>query len=171
MFISQDNKQAMRNPWVLGWLGLLVTVLAVNVIFIVTAFKTTPGLVEDDYYEKGRDVEQNFHKKMEARNRLGWDIKLQAPAEILVGQAYTYHVNIVDKVGMPVKDVSVGMQAYRPSDANEDIRMPMEAVSGASGVYQVRLALPLKGIWDLKVQVASGDDELDISRRISVVAP
>jgi len=170
MFISQDNKQAMRNPWVLGWLGLLATVLAVNAIFIVTAFKTTPGLVEDDYYEKGRDVEQNFHKKKEALNRLGWDIQLQTPAEIMVDQSYTYSVTIVDRVGMPVKDVTVKMQAYRPSDANEDIRLPMEVVPGAHGIYQVRLALPLKGIWDLKVQVISGEDELDISRRISATA-
>ena len=49
--ISQDNKQAMRNPWLLGWLGILAVVITVNIIFIVTAFKTYPGLVDDDYYD------------------------------------------------------------------------------------------------------------------------
>lgn len=168
MFISQDSKQAMRNPWVLGWLGLLATVLAVNAVFIVTAFKTSPGLVDNKYYEKGRDVEKNFHKKMEARSRLGWDIRLQAPSQIVVGQNHNYSVNIVDKVGMPVSDAQVKLQAYRPSDASADIIVPMESVTG--GVYQARINLPLKGIWDLKVQVGHGEDELDISRRISAVA-
>jgi nitrogen fixation protein FixH len=169
MIISQDNKHAMRNPWVLGWLGLLITVLLVNVAFIVTAFKTNPGLVEEGYYEKGRDVEQNFQKKMEARDRLGWDIRLQSPSQVIVGESGNYSVNIVDNVGRPVPDAEVTLQAYRPSDASADIETTMELLS--SGVYQSRISLPLKGIWDLKVKVMQGEDELEIARRINVVTP
>ena len=168
MAISQDNKHAMRNPWVLGWLGLLITVVAVNVAFIITAFKTSPGLVEENYYEKGRDVEEHFHKRMEARNRLGWDINVQTPSEIVIGQESTFNVNVVDKVGMPLNNAEVTLQAYRPSDATADMSIKMDFVS--HGIYQTRLTLPLKGIWDLKVKVRSGEDELDISRRISVLA-
>jgi nitrogen fixation protein FixH len=169
MLISQENKQALRNPWVLGWLGLLVTVLAVNVAFIVTAFKTSPGLVDEDYYEKGRSVEEHFQRRIEARNRLGWDINIQAPDEIMIGKPTNFHVNIVDKVGMPLNDAEVSLQAYRPSDATADLNVKMDFVS--HGIYQTRLVLPLKGIWDLKVKVARGEDELDTSRRISVQAP
>lgn len=168
MAISQDNKHAMRNPWVLGWLGLLVTVVAVNVAFIVTAFKTSPGLVDENYYEKGRDVEEHFHKRMEARNRLGWDINVQTPADVVLGKSTTFNVNIVDKVGMPLDDAEVTLQAYRPSDASADMSAKMDFVS--HGIYEARLALPLKGIWDLKVMVRHGEDELDISRRINVLA-
>jgi len=167
MIISQDNKQAMRNPWVLGWLGLLITVVLVNVIFIVTAFKTSPGLVDEGYYEKGRDVEKNFHKKLEARNRLGWDIRLQNPKQVVVGQSGSYSVNVIDKVGMPVRDAEVTLQAYRPSDASADITTTMDLV--ATGVYQTRLNLPLKGIWDIKVKVQHGEDELEIARRVNAV--
>lgn len=169
MLISQDNKQAMRNPWVLGWLGLLVGVVLVNVAFIVTAFKTNPGLVEESYYEKGRDVEKNFQKRLEARNRLGWDIRLQNPETVVAGREASYSVNITDKVGMPLRDATVMLQAYRPSDASADVRIEMEPV--ATGVYQTRLNLPLKGIWDLKIKVQQGEDELEIARRISAVAP
>jgi nitrogen fixation protein FixH len=169
MFISQDSKQAMRNPWVLGWLGLLIGVVVVNVAFIVTAFKTNPGLVEEGYYEKGRDVEKNFQKRLEARNRLGWDIRLQSPEKVIAGQTGHYSVNIVDQVGMPLRDAEVSLQAYRPSDASADIRSEMEVV--ATGVYQTRLQLPLKGIWDLKVMVQRGEDKLEIARRVSAVAP
>lgn len=169
MFISQDSKQAMRNPWVLGWLGLLIGVVLVNVAFIVTAFKTNPGLVEEGYYEKGRDVEKNFQKRLEARNRLGWDIRLQSPEKVIAGQTGHYSVNIVDQVGMPLRDAEVSLQAYRPSDASADIRAEMELV--ATGVYQTRLQLPLKGIWDLKVMVQRGEDKLEIARRVSAVTP
>ena len=166
MNISQDNKSAMRNPWVLGWLAILITVIGVNVAFIVTAFKTSPGLVEENYYEKGRDVEKNFQKKLEARNRLGWDIRLQSPEQIILGKPAYYSINIVDSVGMPLRDATVTLQAYRPSDASADIRTEMQII--ATGVYQSSLTLPLKGIWDLKVKVSRGEDELELARRVTV---
>lgn len=166
MLISQDNKHAMRNPWVLGWLGLLVTVVVVNVIFIVTAFTTNPGLVEEGYYEKGRDVEKNFQKRLEARSQLGWDINLQSPEQVFAAEAANYSVNIVDNSGMPLRDAEVTLHAYRPSDASADITTRMERVT--NGVYQSRLNLPLKGLWDLKVMVQRGDDQLEIARRIVV---
>lgn len=168
MIISQDNKQALRNPWVLGWLGLLITVILVNVIFIITAFKTNPGLVEEGYYEKGRDVEKNFQKKLEARNQLGWDIRLQSPSQVIVGMADNFSVNVSDKAGFPVRNAEVTLHAYRPSDASADIQTAMELVT--DGVYQSRLSLPLKGIWDLKVIVTQGENELEIARRITVVS-
>lgn len=169
MLISQDNKSAMRNPWVLGWLGLLITVVLVNVAFIVTAFKTNPGLVEEGYYEKGRDVEKNFQKRLEARNRLGWDINLSTPEEIIAGIESNFSVSIVDSVGLPLRDAEVTLLAYRPSDASADILAEMEFV--ANGVYQTRLKLPLKGIWDVRISVKQGDEQLDIARRINAKAP
>ncbi|MGM0593104.1 MAG: FixH family protein [Pseudomonadota bacterium] len=169
MSISQDNKQALRNPWVLGWLGLLSVVVLVNVAFIVTAFKTDPGLVEKDYYEKGRYQEETFTQQLEARKRLGWDITLQSPEKIVAGSSTSYSVSIVDRIGQPLKEAQVSMQAYRPSDASADIYAEMDRV--ARGVYQTRLNLPLKGIWDLKVVVKRGEDELEIARRINVAAP
>lgn len=167
MFISQDNKQAFRNPWVIGWLSLLILVVLINVIFIVTAFNTTPGLVDKNYYEKGRDVEKNFLKKRQAKNRLGWELNLTLPEEIVVGQPTSFSINVTDAAGMPLRGATAHLQAYRPSDANADFNSEMEVV--ADGVFQSRLTLPLKGIWDIKVVVHQGEEELEISRRISAL--
>jgi nitrogen fixation protein FixH len=166
--ISQNNKSAMANPWVLGWIGLLVTVVLVNVMFIVTAFKTSPGLVDESYYEQGRDVEKNFLQRQEARNRLGWDIRLQAPEEIVLGRDALYTLNIVDSIGLPLKDANVTLHAYRPSDAAADIKTEMQSIG--SGLYQMSLNLPLKGVWDLRVKINKGEDELEIERRITVLS-
>lgn len=164
--ISQDNKSAMRNPWVLGWLGLLITVLAVNVIFIVTAFKTSPGLVDKNYYEKGRDHDANYQKKLEARGRLGWHMQLQIPEHVTVWQPTSFTINAVDRIGNPLKDVTVTLYAYRPSDAAADKQFQMEPV--APGIYQSRIALPLKGIWDLRATVTQGEESLEVERRVIV---
>ncbi len=169
MFISQNSKQALRNPWVLGWLGLLITVVLVNVAFIVTAFNTTPGLVDKDYYEKGRDVEKNFLKKKQMHARLGWEAKLTLPDEVYVAQETSFSVNVVDAAGMPLRGASARIQAYRPSDADADYITDMSVV--ADGVFQSRLSLPLKGIWDIRILVKRGEDEMEISRRISALVP
>jgi nitrogen fixation protein FixH len=169
MLISQDSKQAFRNPWVLGWLGLLITVVLINVVFIVTAFKTSPGLVDSDYYAKGRDVEKNFLKKKQAQNRLGWELHLTLPDEVYVGKETSFSINVVDATGMPLHGASAHLQAYRPSDANADYNTEMKKLS--DGVFQSRLSLPLKGIWDIKVVVKRGEDELEIARRISAIVP
>lgn len=169
MLISQNNKQAFRNPWVLGWLGLLVLVVLVNVVFIVTAFNTTPGLVDKNYYEKGRDVEKNFLKKQQAKNRLGWEISLTLPEEVIAGQPTSFSINVADAAGMPLRGASARLQAYRPSDATADYNTNMEMVT--DGVFQSHLTLPLKGIWDIKVVVQQGEEELNISRRISALVP
>ncbi len=166
--ISQDNKQAMRNPWVLGWLSLLITVVGVNIAFIVTAFNTSPGLVDKDYYEKGRYHDNNYQKKLEARNRLGWNISLQTPKTIVLGQPGNFSVNVSDRVGNPLKGATVTLQAYRPSDANMDMATELEPI--ADGVFQNKIQLPLKGIWDLNITVTQGEETLEISRRINVVS-
>ncbi len=166
--ISQDNKQAMRNPWVLGWLALLITVIGVNVAFIATAFITSPGLVDEHYYEKGRDHEKNFQQKMEARSRLGWNITLQTPEKITVAKPTTYSVNVVDRLGNPLKGARVSLQAYRPSDASADFTTELEPI--ADGVFQSKLPLPLKGIWDLTVTVTQGEEVLSTARRVIVQA-
>ena len=166
--ISQDNKQAMRNPWVLGWLGILAVVITVNVIFITVAIKTNPGLVDDDYYEQGRYHDANYQKKMETRSRLGWNISMQTPETINLNTPGNYSVNVVDRVGNPLKGATITMHAYRPSDASADLQTELEKV--AEGVFQSKLALPLKGIWDINITVAQGEESLDISRRVTVVA-
>ena len=166
--ISQSSKQAFRNPWVLGWLGAILLVLLVNGGFIVTAFLTNPGLVDKDYYEKGRDLEQEIVSRRKIRNQLGWRVSLDANHKPVVGQAARYTLNVVDRVGNPVAAEKVTIRAYRPSDAHSDFSSEMQQVT--PGVYTVELRFPLKGIWDLTTTLSKGGNSLDYSRRISVQA-
>lgn len=167
--ISQDSKRAWSNPWVLGWVGSLALVILVNAIFIVTAFRTNPGLVDANYYERGRDHERNFQKKRETANRLGWDMRLDASNPPEVDVPVRYSLNLVDSIGMPVDDVEVSLVAYRPSDASADFSLPMTRSS--AGLYGAELEFPLKGVWDLTATVRKGDDELTTTRRFRVLGP
>jgi nitrogen fixation protein FixH len=167
--ISQENKEALRNPWVLGWIAAIVLVLLVNVGFIVTAIVTNPGLVDKDYYEKGRDLEQEFITLREMRHRLGWQMKLEAVTRPVVNQPARYTFSVVDKAGVPVDGERALLKAYRPSDAHSDFKAEMQEV--APGIYSTEITFPLKGVWDLTAILHKGEDALQISQRISVKAP
>ena len=168
-FISQDNPQALRNPWVLGWLGLLAFVVLVNVVFITVSFKTSPGLVDPDYYEKGRDHEQNMQKKMAARAALGWNTSFRFGADPVMGQESLLVVTAKDRDNQPIERANVEIRAYRPSDSAADFQVA--TTEAGDGQYHAFLNFPLKGIWELDFVVSKGEDRLSSNHRLIVRAP
>lgn len=166
MEISQNSNHAFRNPWVLGMLGFILVVVGINVFFITTAINTSPGLVDKNYYEKGRYFEQSIEQRREMVSRLGWDMRVQVPEEIIMNQRTTVYMNVVDRVGMPLEGASAQLHAYRPSDANADFTVEMTPY--APGIFSADVSFALRGIWDLKVLVSQGEDNIEERRRISV---
>ena len=165
--ISQDNPNGWRNPWMIGLLGLIVVVLLVNITFITLAFVTNPGLVTEDYYEKGKDHEQNVKKRIEARSKLGWTFNTDFPQGPVIYRRELYRVNAVDKAGMPLSKADVLLKAYRPSDASADFNIEMSET--IPGVYEAMVAFPLKGLWEVTIDIKRGEDVYDFTRRASVV--
>ncbi len=166
--ISQDNPKALKNPWVLGWIALVVVVLAVNIGFISLAFITNPGLVEKDYYEKSQDFEENLVKYRKARTALGWTYQTDFPQNPVMNQKSLYRVSLVDKAGLPLTAASVTVNAYRPSDASADFTMTLNEVG--AGIYEGYISYPLKGIWDITVNIIRDEDKFDFTRRASILA-
>lgn len=164
--ISQDSKQALRNPWVLGWLGFVMIVLAVNVGLILLSRSSNPGLVDKNYYDHGRDYERNVRKQISARELLGWEARLETPEHIVMAQPAALRFAVVDNRGLPVSDADITISVYRPADAAADFMVAMSQV--AAGRYEADIHFPLKGTWDLIVKVKRGEDEYEITRRVSV---
>jgi len=165
-FLSQSNKQAFRNPWVVGLIGAITVVLGVNIFFISTAITTSPGLVTKNYYEKGQDMEKHVRDRLAARKALAWTMQLQSPDEIHLGQKQRYLVTVVDRAGQPLTNAKMQLQAYRPSDADADFTVPMKET--APGQYSVEVAFKLKGVWDISGVARRDKDEFSSTQRIFV---
>ena len=165
-FLSQSNKEAFRNPWVLGLIGAIVVVLGVNIAFISTAVVTWPGLVTKDYYEKGRDMEKHIRDRLAAQKAMAWTMQIQAPEEISLGRKQPYRVIVVDRNGQPLTDAQMQLQAYRPSDAAADFVTPMKET--APGQYTADVAFNLKGVWEISGVIRRGKDEFSTTQRIFV---
>jgi len=166
--ISQDNPNALRNPWVLGWLALVAIVLLVNFTMITIAFVTNPGLVTEDYYEKGQDYEQNIGKIHAARKALGWTYTTNFPTNPVMNKPAHYSFNIVDKEGLALSGAIVTFIAYRPSDVNADFSVSM--IETIPGRYEANINYPLKGLWEITATIKHGNDSFDFTRRTSVLA-
>lgn len=165
--ISQDNPRALKNPWVLGWLALLIVVLAVNIGFISLAFLTNPGLVDKNYYENSQDYEKNLVKYREARSALGWTYQANFPVNPLINSRELYRLSVVDKAGLPLTAAEVTINAYRPSDASADFSTTLTEVG--AGIYEGYIEYSLKGIWDITVNISRESDVYDFTRRASIV--
>jgi nitrogen fixation protein FixH len=163
---SQSSTEGKRNPWVIGWFGLVIVFLTVNAVFIVLAIVSSPGLVVEDYYEQGRQYEKNAIKMLAMQNRLQWDSKLEIPKTVTLNQADTYRFSATDARGLPITDADVKLIAYRPSDANADFTTVLQPIG--PGLYQGALSFPLPGVWDLNVKVQHGEDRLEMVQRLSV---
>ncbi|EXJ16835.1 FixH family protein [Imhoffiella purpurea] len=160
---STDNAP-FRNPWVIGWIGLVATVLAVNILMVYLAFETSPGLVNADYYERGQYYENTLVSKR-ARSP-NWAMRADIPDDLIVGEQRPIRFFLVDKAGQPVDAESVTLYVYRPSDAARDFSLPM--TREGRGRYVARASFPLMGIWDTLIAVRSGEDEYSLSQRVNV---
>ena len=167
--ISQNNPRALRNPWVLGWIALVVVVLGVNAGMITTAIVTNPGLVDKNYYEEGRQLERNITKNEAARNALGWQIKLDQPSRSVMGQEAVYHFTAYSSIGLPLNKLAPTLTAYRPSDANADFTMTMKEIG--PGQYEARPVFPLKGAWDVSVNVKHQEHDFKLAEKRIAVRP
>ncbi len=158
-----EKQSAWKSPWVIAWLALLLIFVGVSGFRIYLAIETNPGLVDKDYYERGRDYAQNRLKKM-ARDP-GWKLSIDAPRFVDVASPSVWTFSVTDKEGSPVTPDGVTLYAYRPSDAKQDFSLPMQEIG--PGQYRAEVSFPIKGAWDILVSVKNGEDEYNAPHWIS----
>ena len=158
---------AWKSPWVIGWVTSIFIVLGVNLYMVILAIDTNPGLVVEDYYERGQDYERTLFAKQAADP--GWHMTVNLPKRVTAGSVIPVHFSVLDKAGVPMEPDSVTFYAYRPSDAMQDFSVQME--KEAKGMYSAKAQFRLKGAWDILVSARTGEDEYHVGRRIDVAAP
>ena len=139
---------AKRAPFVIkGWHVLAAFVvffgvdIAVNTVFMVSAYKTFPGETTLTPYEDGLAYNAAL-KQRRAQADLGWRLTAGvAPADQL-------RVEVVDRGGAPVGGLTVTGKLQRPATETGEHTLPLKEVS--PGVYAAR-EQGLTGAWDLEV--------------------
>jgi nitrogen fixation protein FixH len=159
--ISQDNKAALRNPWVWAVIGLIVVVLAVNITFVLySANSSRSTLVEQDYKTKDRKANEELLKELREQQSLAWQTTIKKPKALVMNTPTSYEISVVDRDGKPVSG-AMEVEAYRASDASRDFTTAFKEV--APGSYQGFINFPLKGYWELRIHLKRGEDEFRVN--------
>ena len=160
-----EKDSALKSPWIRGLIAMMAVIFAANVTMITLAFKSSPGLVVDDYYEKGKNYNKSL-EKMAAQKKLGWDARLLLPEKIEVGEKSNYGLIVLDRYKSALSLDKVEIYVFRPSDVKADFSTQMKL--NGEGQYAADLMFPLPGVWDLIVNIIKDNDQFEITKRIFV---
>lgn len=163
--MSEDYlKEDFKNPWFLAVLGLIGVALAGTIWMAVIAGSTSPGLVSEDYYEKGKNY---FHEVPKEATAPAWRLNLLVPPMPKVNEAQNYRLYVIDEAGKPVSTGEMTLYAYRPSDAKADFSVKM--VKSDAGTFVASMTFPLAGTWDLIAQVNASGKSMTLAQRVFVL--
>jgi nitrogen fixation protein FixH len=107
-------------------------------------------VVEDAYVSGKRYGDTLSYNKKLAKQ--GWALTLNTPKTLKYGTVQTYTA-INSKNGKVFSKAKAVLYIYRPLDEKHDFSVPMVFQNGA---YQAQITLPLKGRWDVLVEVKKG---------------
>lgn len=158
--ISQGSKKGLYNPWVLGVIGLIAVVLAVNGAFIWLAMQNRPALVDHEYNTRSRKSDAAVLSDLEAHRALAWKIAVRLPEPVVMNSPVAYEIHVRDRADLPVSG-TMEVMAYRASDAGRDFAATFREAS--PGNYQGHISFPLKGYWELHVRVKRGEEIFEVN--------
>lgn len=158
--ISQYNKKGWRNPWVFGLIGLVLSGVLINGVFLWNALgEDRSTLVDREYSTKNRKTGAEVVKEIETQNALAWKTTIKQPKFVALDAPVVYEITVLDRQGLPVSG-QVEVTAYRASDAAQDFTVPFKESS--AGNYQGTMRFPLKGYWKLRIRVVRNQEVFEI---------
>lgn len=145
-----------------GWhvLGAVIAffavVIAVDVAFLMAAYRSHPGQVSVTPYEDGLAYNKHMAQQR-AQAALGWRATVAIAPDAIV-------VAVSDARGAPVGGLKVSGLLSRP--ATEASRLPLAFTETAPGRYLAHAA-PQAGAWDLTLSAqGQGEARLEAERRL-----
>lgn len=139
---------------VVGFFGIII---AVDVTFLMAAYRSYPGQVSVTPYEDGLAYNKHMAQQR-AQEALGWRAAVAANPNAVI-------VQVVDRQGAPVEGLKVSGLLSRP--ATEVGRLSLSFVETSPGRYAARVR-PSAGAWDLAVTAkGKGAERLEAERRLS----
>ena len=162
--IKISKKAAIRSPWFIGWMVLLIVVIAMNVVMIMFAMEDSPGVVTDDFYERG----QTYDKELNERNKTnpGWKVEYIQQVAIIQNQTTSIQFKLSNKDGSAVLADKVMLYLYRPANKNDDFFVALTTTDGINYTGDVRFKL--KGAWDAVIEVTKQKEIRNFAQRLTV---
>ncbi len=142
-----------KSPTMVVGLTLFFILVAATIYRINTALETHPGLVVDDAYASGESYGDTLANKKQLAAQ-GYQLGLKTPAVATHNVVQAYQARATQR-GQGIEGANATLYLYRPLEQVHDYSVPM--IAQGNGVYAAEVTLPLKGRWDVVVEVTKGD--------------
>lgn len=158
---SSIAKVPSEKGRITGWhvlIGVVLffaTVIAVDIVFMVQAYRTFSGEVASNPYEAGLAFNRTLAQRQKEA-ALGWTASVETPA------GKTVVVTVVDRANKPMDGLSLTGVLERP--ATEAGRQTLNFRSLGGGRYEA--AAQLDGAWDLRATARNAKDMFEIETRL-----
>ena len=141
--------RSQRRPWTrepLVWMLIAIPASAVvmGVIMLALAVQSYSGLVVDDYYRHGKQI-----NRVIARDRLAWELGLEA--ELALDADGALRVAFVSGAGL-LPDEPIELVFVHATRPGLDRSLRLERTD--FGIYRARVRLTGSGRWNLALQTA-----------------
>lgn len=139
----------------IGVVLFFATIIAVDIVFMVQAYRTFSGEVASNPYEAGLAFNRTLAQR-EKEAALGWSASVETP------EGKTVVVKVADRDDKPLDGLSLTGVLERP--ATENGRQTLNFRSLGGGRYQS--AAQLDGAWDLRATARNAKDVFEIETRL-----
>jgi nitrogen fixation protein FixH len=145
-------------PWYI--VAFFVSQMALFAWFFQLAHDSYPGVVTEKAYEKGLKYNDTI-AQAERQEQLGWTSVVTM--QYLDGKA---HVELLlkDAGGQPISGATASAWFVRPARGGMDGRIVMKHSAG--GIYVAELALPARGLWEVRVAAERRGQTYQTSRKV-----
>jgi len=141
--VTQEKSKWYQQPMVWMVIAIPLSAVIVGAIMMTLSITTFDGLVEDDYYKKGKEINQ-----------------VLARDEFALSNGVRADVRIDDQTGIIVVDLQnsndyvfpdqMGLSLLHPTQSKQDVKLLLS--KGPDGRYYSELLHPLKdGRWYFRV--------------------
>jgi len=141
-----------KSPMMVSILALFLILVGATAYRIITALETHPGLVVEDAYLSGEAYGQTLGAKKRLAEQ-GWTLDLSTPMPVTHQVSQSYQAKS-GQHGKALKEAVVTAYFYRPLEPKHDFSKLMYF---KDNTYNVEISLPLKGRWDVVIEVTKGD--------------
>jgi nitrogen fixation protein FixH len=139
-------------------LAAFAIILGANGTMIWLAVTSSPGLVTDKAFERGKFYNRELAAAA-AADALGWTTAL----DWREGRA---ELRVTNRTGAPVEGLAARLTVLRPVEKVAPIELTLR--ESAPGTYDAALTLPRAGQWELQLVASRGAEMIAATKRIVV---
>jgi nitrogen fixation protein FixH len=125
-----------------------------------------PGTVAYDIHNREAKYNSDLLQLQQQKAR-GWKVEggwLSAPT---TKTSQIFRVIMVDKTGIPLKDLQLDIDFMRPSDTQQD--QQHRFINKGDGSYEITTRLAVAGLWNIEIRAMQGDILHKIRGKTSVI--